>query len=102
MASPAYGTLIQLTTPNAMRSQVTALYFILANAIAGSLGPTLVALFTDNIARSEADLRYVIFGFRLLLGPLGTYSVWRALAPYRILFRKVRDEELVQAAAKSA
>jgi MFS family permease len=98
MASPAYGALIQLTTPNAMRSQVTAIYFILANAIAGSLGPTLVALVTDNIARSEADLRYVIFGFRLVLGPLGAYFVWRSISPYRALFRKLRDEELARLA----
>jgi MFS family permease len=98
MASPAYSALIQLTTPNAMRSQVTAVYFVLANAIAGSLGPTLIALATDYIARSEADLRYVIFGFRCVLGPLGTYFVWRAIKPYRALFRQLRDEELARLA----
>jgi hypothetical protein len=81
-----------------MRSQVTAVYFVLANAIAGSLGPTLIALATDYIARSEADLRYVIFGFRCVLGPLGTYFVWRAIKPYRALFRQLRDEELARLA----
>ena len=36
--------------------------------IAGSLGPTLVALCTDYIAHSEGDLRYVIFGVRMIAG----------------------------------
>jgi MFS family permease len=98
MASPAYSSLIQLTTPNAMRSQVTALYFILANAIAGTLGPTLVALATDFIAQSEKDLRYVMVGFRLILGPLGAFFMYKSIAPYRDLFRKLRDAELKQPA----
>jgi len=93
MASPAFSAAIQLTTPNAMRSQVTALYFILANAIAGSLGPTLVALLTDHVARSEADLRYVMSGFRLVLGPLGAIFMWRTIAPYAQLYRQQRDAE---------
>jgi MFS family permease len=60
MASPVFSAALQLTTPNEMRSQVLALYFILSNAIAGSLGPTLVALITDYVAHNEADLRYVM------------------------------------------
>jgi len=58
------------------------MYFIIMNAIAGSLGPTLVALATDYIAHSEADLRYVMVGFRVLLGPIGVLLLWRAIAPY--------------------
>ncbi|MBT2187346.1 MFS transporter [Sphingobium nicotianae] len=99
MASPAYSALIQLTTPNAMRSQVTALYFILANAIAGTLGPTLVALTTDFIAHNEHDLRYVMVGFRVVLGPIAAYFMYRSIAPYRDLFRKQRDEEAARTVA---
>jgi len=88
MGGPAYNAAIQIATPNEMRSQVNAMYFILMNAIAGSLGPTLVALITDNIARSEADLRYVISGLRLVLGPLTVFFIWKALAPYAAIFRE--------------
>jgi MFS family permease len=93
MASPAFSAALQLTTPNEMRSQVTALYFILANAIAGSLGPTLVALLTDYVAGSEQDLRYVMSGFRLVLGPLGAIFMWKTIAPYGRLYRQQRLAE---------
>jgi MFS family permease len=88
MASPVFSAALQLTTPNEMRSQVTALYFILANAIAGSLGPTLVALLTDYVARDEANLRYVMTGVRCVLGPLGAFFMWKTIAPYRELYRQ--------------
>lgn len=93
MASPAFSAALQLTAPNEMRSQVTALYFILANAIAGSLGPTLVALLTDYVARSESDLRYVMSGVRLVLGPLGAIFMWKTIAPYARLYRQQRTAE---------
>jgi MFS family permease len=92
MASPVFSAALQLTTPNEMRSQVLALYFILSNAIAGSLGPTLVALITDYVAHNEADLRYVMSGIRCVLGPLGAVFMWRAIAPYRRLYRMMATD----------
>ena len=88
MASPVFSAALQVATPNKMRSQVTALYFIVANAIAGSLGPTIVALLTDHVARSEADLRYVLAGYRLVLGPIASYLMWQTLKPYAKLYRE--------------
>jgi hypothetical protein len=45
------------------------------------------------VAHDEANLRYVMSGFRCVLGPLGAFFMWRAIAPYRILFRKtIRGE----------
>jgi len=88
MGGPAYNAAIQIATPNEMRSQVNAMYFIIMNAIAGSLGPTLVALITDHVARSEADLRYVISGLRLVLGPVAVFFIWKALRPYAAIFRE--------------
>jgi MFS family permease len=88
MGAPGFNAAIQLATPNEMRSQVNVMYFILNNAIAGSLGPTLVALCTDFIAHSENDLRYVIFGFRIVAGPLTAFFLWRALKPYARVYRQ--------------
>jgi len=88
MGSPVFSAALQVATRNEMRSQVTALYFIVANAIAGSLGPTVIALLTDHVARSEADLRYVLFGYRLVLGPIALIFMWKALKPYRLLYRQ--------------
>jgi len=88
MGAPGFNAAIQLATPNEMRSQINVMYFILNNAIAGSLGPTLVALCTDYVAHSEADLRYVIFGFRFVAGPLTALFLWKALKPYAQVFRQ--------------
>jgi len=88
MGSPVFSAALQVATRNEMRSQVTALYFIVANAVAGSLGPTVIALLTDNVARSEADLRYVLFCYRLVLGPIASIFMWKALTPYRLLYRE--------------
>ncbi len=88
LGGPGYNAAINIAAPNEMRAQVNVMYFIIANAIAGSLGPTIVALITDHVARSEADLRYVIFGLRLILGPLTALCLWKAVAPYGRIFRE--------------
>ncbi|MBT2186335.1 MFS transporter [Sphingobium nicotianae] len=88
MGGAGFNTAINLSTPNQMRSQIVALYFILQNAVAGSLGPTLVALATDFVAHSEADLRYVIVGFRIIVCPLTTIFLWYTLKPYAELYRR--------------
>ncbi len=88
MGAAGYNAALNVATPNEMRSQIIVMYFILQNAIAGSLGPTLVALITDYVAHSEADLRYVIVGVRLVAGPLCAYFLWKALAPYARVYRR--------------
>jgi MFS family permease len=92
MGAAGYNAALNVATPNEMRSQINVMYFILQNAIAGSLGPTLVALITDYIAHSEADLRYVISGVRLVAGPLTAYFLWKALAPYGRVYRQRIEE----------
>jgi MFS family permease len=94
MGAAGFNAALNVATPNAMRSQIIVMYFILQNAIAGSLGPTVVALLTDHVARSEADLRYVISGFRLLVGPLTAYFLWKSLAPYARIYRQKVQEGL--------
>jgi MFS family permease len=94
MGAAGFNAALNLATPNEMRSQVIVLYFMLQNAIAGSLGPTVVALITDHIARSEADLRYVIAGVRLVAGPLTAYFLWKSLAPYARIYRQKLAEGL--------
>jgi len=92
MGASGFNAALNVATPNEMRSQINVLYFMLQNAIAGSLGPTLVALVTDYVAHSEADLRYVISGFRLVFGPLTAIFLWKALAPYGRVYRQRIEE----------
>ncbi len=90
MGGPAYNAALQLSTPNAMRSQVNAMYLFTMGAIGGAIGPTLIPLITDFVAGSEADLRYVLVGVRLLLGPLDAFLIWKAIAPYARAYRARR------------
>ncbi|HPE47979.1 MAG TPA: MFS transporter [Hyphomonas sp.] len=50
------GGLIQLITPNQLRGQTVALYFLTANLIGMGLGPTVVASATDYVFKSDAAL----------------------------------------------
>ena len=88
MGGPGYNSAVNVATPNEMRSQVNVTYFILQNAIAGSLGPTLIALLTDYVAHSEGALRYVLVGVRLVVGPLTAFAIWKAMAPYARIYRQ--------------
>jgi len=48
------GGLLQLLTPNEMRGQVVALFFLTANLIGFGLGPTILAACTDYIFQNDA------------------------------------------------
>jgi MFS family permease len=88
LGGAGYNSALQLSTPNAMRGQINALYLFAIAAIGGALGPLVIALLTDNIGRSEADLRYVLIGFRGVLAPLDCLLIWLALRPYARAYRR--------------
>ena len=82
MGGAGYNSALQVSTPNAMRGQINALYLFCIAAIGGGLGPLLIGFITDTFARSEADLRYVLVWTRLILAPLDAYLIWLAVRPY--------------------
>ncbi|HEY8508751.1 MAG TPA: MFS transporter [Steroidobacteraceae bacterium] len=88
MGGPGYNSALQCSTPNAMRGQINAMYLFVIAALGGALGPLIIALLTDFVAGSEADLRYVLVGFRLVLAPLDAFFIWLAIAPYGRAFRQ--------------
>jgi MFS family permease len=87
MGGAGYNSALQLSTPNAMRSQINALYLFCIAAIGGTLGPLLIALLTDFVAGNEAHLRYVLVGFRVVLAPLDCFLIWLAVRPYGKAYR---------------
>jgi hypothetical protein len=74
---------LQVITPNALRAQMTALYFLVGNFIANGFGPTLYALVTDYVFEDPAMLRYSMACVSAVVLPMGALFCYLALKPYR-------------------
>jgi MFS family permease len=74
---------LQVITPNPLRAQMTALYFLIGNMLALGIGPTLFALVTDYGFGDPAALRYSMSLVVSVVLPLGGLLSFLALAPYR-------------------
>jgi MFS family permease len=73
---------LQVITPNQMRGQITALFLFVFNVIGFALGPLMVALFTDYVFKAESQIGRSIVLTALILGPLGTLTIWLGMKPY--------------------
>lgn len=73
---------LQIVTPNEMRGQVTALFLFVFNVIGTGLGPTMVALFTDYVFRSDQMLGHSIAIATFTLGTVTALIMWAGVKPY--------------------
>lgn len=74
---------LQEITPNRMRAQITAAYFLGLNLAGIGLGPMVVAFFTDRAFADEAMVRYSLAATALVGAPLGLLLLALARRPYR-------------------
>jgi len=74
---------LQVIAPNALRAQLTALYFLIGNLIAMGLGPTVYAVVTDYVFGDPMKLRYSVALVSGCVLPLGALFAFLALKPYR-------------------
>ncbi len=74
---------LQVITPNPLRAQMTALYFLVGNMLALGFGPTLVALVTDYGFGDPQYLRYSMALVSAVVLPVGGLLGYLALKPYR-------------------
>lgn len=81
---------LQVFTPNALRAQMTAIFFLVGNLIASGLGPTLFALVTDYVFRDALMIRYSIAGVCAVAMSLGATFAYLALKPYRGSVQRAR------------
>ena len=81
---------LQVISPNALRGQMTALYFLVGNLIASGFGPTFVALVTDYVFGDPAMLRYSLAIVSAVTIPLGLVAVSMSLKPYRRSVERAR------------
>jgi len=73
---------IQLITPNQMRAQVTAVFFLVASLSSIALGATSVALITDHVFGADTDLRYSLSIVGITAMSLGAFSLRLGWKPY--------------------
>ena len=74
---------IQLVTPNQMRAQVTALYFLTVNLIGLGIGPTFVALLTDYLYEDPALVGHSLATVVAISAPLSALILYPGLKYYR-------------------
>ena len=49
-----------MIVPNQMRAQTTAIYYFVISVLGLTLGPLMIAVFTDSVFADESMLRYSI------------------------------------------
>lgn len=69
---------LQEMTPNRMRGQVSALYLFFLNLTGIGLGPTIVALFTDEVYGGDASVRFSIATIVAIAMPVAALLLVRA------------------------
>ena len=74
---------LQLITPNEMRAQVVAVFFLVANLIGIGGGATVIAMLTDYLFQDEAALRYSLSIVALVVMSIASASLALGLKPYR-------------------
>lgn len=85
------GAALQLITPNQLRARMVAVYFLVANLIGLGLGPTAIALVTDQVFGDDGALRYAIAVVTIVALPLAALVITLGLRPFA---RSVEEAEL--------
>jgi MFS family permease len=92
MAATAAGlTGLMVVTPNQMRAQASALYYLVVNLIGLTVGPTGIALFTDKVFRNDAMLRYSVLCVACLAGAFAIGLLIYNVRQYRIAYEEAQS-----------
>ena len=84
LAATAAGlTGLMIVTPNEMRAQASALYYLVVNLVGLTVGPTGIALFTDHVFRNDAMLRYSVLCIAALTGVVAIALLGYNVRQYR-------------------
>jgi len=92
MAATAAGlTGLMVVTPNQMRAQASALYYLVVNLIGLTVGPTGIALFTDKVFRNDAMLRYSVLCVACLAGAFAIGLLLYNVRQYRLAYAEAQS-----------
>ena len=89
-------TILQIISPNRMRGQITAIFFLFYNLVGQGLSPWFIGLFTDMVLKDESHLRYALLTANVLFVPASLFVLWLGMKPYA---REVAAIEAAEAAA---
>jgi MFS family permease len=79
----AAGAAFQDITPNQMRAQVIAIYFFFLNLAGIGLGPTVVALITDEVFGNDLAVRYSLVIVAAIMAPVSAMLLWKGRRSYK-------------------
>lgn len=74
---------LMIVTPNQMRAQASAVYYLVVNVVGLTIGPTGVALFTDYVFHDPAALRYSVASVAVSAGVCATLLLAYNLRQFR-------------------
>lgn len=89
-----YGVLpaaIQVISPNQLRGQISAVYILCNNIIGLGLGPTIVALITDQVYQDDQALRYSLAIVLGVTAPLSALCFYLCMKPFRHSVERARQ-----------
>ncbi len=93
---------LQELTPNRMRGQVSAVYLFFLNLAGIGIGPTLVALFTQNVFGRDDAVNYSIAVVVALTAPLSALLLALACRQYRTGMKEDSSRAATASAAASS
>jgi MFS family permease len=73
---------IQKLTPGRLRARMSALYLFVVTIIATALGPTSIALVTDRVFKSPAEVGHSMAIVAGIIGPVGAVAFMLGLRPF--------------------
>ena len=82
---------LQMVTPNRMRAQISAVFLFSINLLGIGTGPTLVALFTDHLFKSDNALHYSLAITVALSAPLAFFLLRLACNAYRHRYERLTE-----------
>ncbi|WP_312163253.1 MFS transporter [Phenylobacterium sp.] len=82
----------QAVTPNRVRARVIALYLLIGNIVAFTVGPTAVALISDHWLKDPRKIGVAVAVVTAVVLPLGVAALLAAIRPYV----RAADEEIAQ------
>ena len=75
-------SILQIISPNRMRGQITAIFFLFYNLIGQGLSPWFIGLFTQFVLKDESHLRYALLVVNVLFMPASLFVLWLGMKPY--------------------